>query len=93
VGAEHLFELRVRLHELDPKTVQIELYADGLDGGRPERQIMQRISQQEGVPGDHVYAARVPSSRPAAHYTPRMIGACGDTVAVPLEAPWIDWQR
>jgi starch phosphorylase len=92
-GAEHLFELRVHLHELDPKTVQIELYADGLAGGGPERKIMQRIRQLEGVPGGHVYAARVPSARPAAHYTPRMMGAHGDDVVVPLEAPWIDWQR
>jgi starch phosphorylase len=92
-GTQHLFELEVHLHELDPKTVQIELYADGFDGGSPERQIMKHVRQLEGVRGGHVYAGRAPAARPAAHYTPRMIGAYGDNVAVPLEAPWIDWQR
>jgi starch phosphorylase len=92
-GAQHLFELQVHLHELDPNAVQIELYADGLDGGGPERQIMKRIRELKGVAGGHVYAARVPAARPAAHYTPRMIATSGDNVAVPLEAPWIGWQR
>jgi starch phosphorylase len=91
--AQHLFELQVHIHELDPDTVQIELYADGLDGGRPERHIMKRVRRQEGVPGGYVYAGRVPSGRPAAHYTPRMIGAFAANVAVPLEAQWIGWQR
>jgi starch phosphorylase len=92
-GAQHLFELQVHLHELDPNAVQIELYADGLDGGGPERQIMKRIRELKGVAGGHVYAARVPAARPPAHYTPRMIATSGDNVAVPLEAPWIGWQR
>jgi starch phosphorylase len=92
-GTQHVFELEIHLHELDPRTVRIELYADGLDGGSPERHVMNRIRQLERVPGGHVYAARVSSARPAAHYTPRMTAACGNGVAVPLEAPWIAWQR
>jgi glycogen phosphorylase len=91
--AQHLFELRVHIDELDPEAVRIELFADGLDGGRPERHIMKRIRRVEGAPGGYVYAGRVPALRPAAHYTPRMIGGFAAGVAVPLEARWIAWQR
>lgn len=91
--SQHRFELPVHLHDLDPQAVQIELYADGLDGNGPERHSMTRVRELDGVAGSHVYAARVPAARPAAHYTPRIIAACGDDVAVPLEAPWIHWQR
>jgi glycogen phosphorylase len=39
-----------------------------------------------------IYAAQVPSSRPADHYTPRILPAFRD-VRVPLEAKQILWQR
>jgi glycogen phosphorylase len=92
-GSQHLFELEVYLRDLDPNAVQIELYADGLDDSGPVRQEMKRVRELKDVPGGFVYATRVPATRPAAHYTPRMIGAYGDDITVPLEAPWIDWQR
>lgn len=92
-GDQHRFEVDVFLHDLDPNAVQIELYADGLDGSGPVRREMKRMRELEGVAGGYVYTARVAATRPAAHYTPRAIGACGDDVAVPLEAAWIDWQR
>ena len=91
--AQHLFELQVHIDELDPEAVRIELYADGLDGGRPECHIMKRIRRVEGAPGGYVYAGRVPTLRPAEHCTPRMIGGFAAGVAVPLEARWIAWQR
>ena len=91
--AQHLFELEVDLHELDPNAVRVELYADGVDGSASERCGMKHVHGLEGVPGRHVYAGQVPAARPAAHYTPRISGACGDNVAVPLEAPEIAWQR
>jgi starch phosphorylase len=40
----------------------------------------------------HIYSARVPASRPAAHYTPRLIPSHPEA-AVPLEATQILWQR
>ena len=55
-GSQHLFELQVYLHDLDPNAVQIELYADGLDGSGPVRQEMKRVRELEGVPGGFVYA-------------------------------------
>jgi glycogen phosphorylase len=40
----------------------------------------------------HIYSARVPASRPAADYTPRLIPHHPEA-AVPLEAAHILWQR
>jgi glycogen phosphorylase len=35
---QHLFDIQVYLNDLDPKAVQVELYADGVNGGnRPGR--------------------------------------------------------
>jgi glycogen phosphorylase len=32
-GQQHIFEVQVYLNDLDPKAVQVELYADGINGG------------------------------------------------------------
>jgi starch phosphorylase len=92
-GNQHRFEADLHLRDLDPDAVRVELFADGLDGSDPVRQEMQRDRELGSAAGVYVYTARVPATRPAAHYTPRAIGACGENVAVPLEAAWIAWQR
>jgi starch phosphorylase len=92
-GNQHRFEADLHLRDLDPDAVRVELVADGLDGSDPVRQEMQRDRELGSAAGVYVYTARVPATRPAAHYTPRAIGACGENVAVPLEAAWIAWQR
>ena len=35
----------VYLNDLDPKAVRVELYADGVGGGAPVRQEMERVRQ------------------------------------------------
>jgi starch phosphorylase len=67
-----------------PEDVRIELYADG-DGRGPVRQEMQRV-------GGQVYRAAVPAGRPPEDYTARAV-PLREGAAVPLEAPWIRWQR
>ena len=39
---KHVFEVQVYLSGLDPNTVRVELYADGVNGGEPVRQEMTR---------------------------------------------------
>jgi starch phosphorylase len=89
---QHRFEIRVSLDDLDPESVRVELYADGVGTGAPERQEMQRVRQSVGVSGAYVYAAAVPAVRPPADYTARVIPH-RDGVAVPLEESRILWQR
>ena len=88
---KHVFEVQVYLSGLDPNTVRVELYADGVSGGEPVRQEMMRSAQLVGANG-YIYSAQVPSTRLATDYTVRVIPYCSG-VAVPLEAARILWQR
>jgi len=90
-GGNHVFEVQVYLSGLDPNTVRVELYAEGLNGDKSVRQEMTRGQQLMGANG-YVYTAEVPAARPATDYTARLIPHHSG-VAVPLEAPRILWQR
>jgi starch phosphorylase len=90
-GGKHVFQVEVFLGGLDPKSVRVELYADGVNGGESEQQEMMR-----GEPlieaNAYTYSAQVPAIRPATDYTARVIPQ-HDGVAVPLELARILWQR
>jgi starch phosphorylase len=88
----HIFTAEVYLNDLDPNAVRVELYADGVNGGAPVRQEMQRVRQLTGASGGYVYSAAVSAARPPADYAARVIPHC-DGAAVPLEAAQILWQR
>jgi glycogen phosphorylase len=89
---QHVFDVQVYLNDLDPTAVRVELYADGIHGGAPVRQEMQRGRQLVGASGGYGYSAAVPAARPPGDYTVRVIPHCPG-VAIPLEAARILWQR
>jgi starch phosphorylase len=89
---QHVFEVEVYLNDLDPNTVRVELYADGVNGGAPVRQVMKRAPPLMGAASGCVYSTTVPATRPATDYTARVIPHCSG-VAVPLEAAYILWER
>lgn len=91
-GGQHVFEVQVVLHDLDPNAVRVELYADGLTGSPSVRHEMNRVGQLAGASGSYVYSAAVSAARPPADYTARVVPHC-DRVAVPLEDARILWQR
>ena len=91
-GKQHIFQVQIYLHELDPDTVLVELYADGLNGSTPERYEMALLSHPADSAAGYVYRATVPTTRPAMDYTTRIIPH-RDGVAVPLEAAQILWQK
>jgi starch phosphorylase len=91
-GDRHMFEAQVYLGDLDPSAVRIELYADGVNGGGPVRQEMERVRQLPGGAGGYAYRAPVPAIRPATDYTARVIPQ-HTGVAVPLEDERILWQQ
>ncbi len=92
VDGEHRFEAQVYLGELDPEAVRVELYADPREDARPFRQPMARGSALVGAAHGYLYSARVPATRPASDYTPRVV-PFKPGAAVPLEAPLIAWPR
>jgi starch phosphorylase len=90
-GGNHIFEVQVYLNGIDANSVRVELYADGVIGGLPVRQEMKIVGQLVGANGI-TYSTQVPTTRPAADYTARVIPHWSG-VAVPLEAAQILWQR
>jgi starch phosphorylase len=91
VGEQHGFEVQVRLGELDPDAIRVELYADGLGGGPPVRQELKRVGRIEDS-DSYGYRGAVSAARPAADYTARLV-PFQSGVAVPLEDAHILWQR
>ncbi|MGB8331566.1 MAG: alpha-glucan family phosphorylase, partial [Polyangiales bacterium] len=91
-GEQHVFEVQAYLDDLDPETVRVELYADGVNGSAPERVEMKRVRQLAGATNGYAYRAEVPAARLATDYTARVI-PYRDGVAIPLEAAHILWQR
>jgi starch phosphorylase len=88
-GGQHLFEIQVCLHGLDPKAVRVELCAAGLT---PVRQAMTLLHPLADESGGYIYGAAVPAARPAADYTARVTPQYHD-VAIPLEESRTRWQR
>jgi len=91
-GKQHVYEVQVYLNDLDPNAVQVELYANGINGSSPIRQEMARVRQLVGTSVSYVYSAAVSAARPPVDYTARVIPRC-DGVAIPLEDARILWQR
>jgi len=87
----HFFLVQVYLGDLDPEAVQLELFAEPVDGAEPIRQKMERGEQLVAARG-FSYSARVPASRPATDYTPRLV-PFHRAARIPLEEPRILWQR
>ena len=84
------FEVQVDLGKLNPDVVRVELFAEGLDGDRPVRKVMERGA---AVPGNgFVYSASIEGNRPASDFTPRVV-PYHPSASVPLEASQILWQK
>jgi len=91
-GGQHIFEVQVCLHGLDPKTVRVELYANGIKGSSAVRQEMTLLHPLADEAGSYIYSATVSASRPSADYTARVMPHC-EGVAIPLEDSRILWQH
>jgi starch phosphorylase len=88
----HVVEVEILFNGLSASAVRVELFADAINGGEPERQEMRSV---RAVPGAHphfLYEATIPNTRPAGEYTARVI-PCHSGLAVPLEFSRIQWQR
>jgi len=77
---------------IEPDTLRVELYAEGLDGREAVRVEMKRGEPIAGPGGGHAYGASLSLERPSSDYTAR-ITTGGGGLESPLESPWILWQR
>jgi starch phosphorylase len=87
---ELLFQTQVFLADLDPDSVGVELYAEGHNGNAPSRYPMTRVERLAGSASGFLYSVRIPPTRAASDFTPRLIPLHSGAL-VPLEAPFILW--
>ena len=87
---QYVFQVQVFLDDLDPDAVKAELYAEGPNSDAPVTQPLIRGEHLVGSSNGFTYTARVPASRPAADYTPRLVPAHSGA-HVPLESSFILW--
>jgi starch phosphorylase len=89
-GEQYLFQVQVFLDTLKPDAVRVELYAEAQKDGAPITQPMNRGECLAGAASGFTYTAAIPTNRPAADYTPRLVPQHVGAL-VPLEAPFILW--
>jgi len=70
--------------------VRVELCAEPMGGGDPVREPMSR--EPKGLGRASLYVCAVPASRPAWHYTPRVVPH-HTRARVPLEGLLIFWYK
>jgi starch phosphorylase len=91
VEGKYVFTVEVNLGSLDPNGVRVELYADGVNGGEPERLEMRR-GKPSAVANGYTFSTQVLTTRPITDYTARVIPQY-EGVEIPLESNQILWQR
>ncbi len=89
-GEQYLFHVQVFLDVVDPDAVSVELYAEAQKDGQPVAQVMTRGKRPAGASTAFNYSASIPTGRPLADYTPRLVPQHAGA-SVPLEAPFILW--
>ena len=87
-GDQYLFHVQVFLDDVHPDAVRVELYAEAQKEGDPITHAMNRGDRLVGATSAFTYSASVPTSRPIADHTPRLVPQHPGAF-VPLEAPFI----
>jgi starch phosphorylase len=82
----------VFLGAIAPDAVRVELYADHDGDERACARPMTCVEPVQGEANAFVYTATVETSRPASHFTPRVV-PCHSEACVPIELPLVAWQR
>ncbi|HVC08785.1 MAG TPA: alpha-glucan family phosphorylase [Elusimicrobiota bacterium] len=91
-GAQWALSVPVYFGDLDPSAVRVEICADAGPETAMMRQEMERGERIAGAANGYIYRTRMPASRPAGDFTPRVVPFFPG-VRVPAELPLILWQK
>jgi starch phosphorylase len=92
-GTELEIAAQVYLDDVAPETVRVELYAEPTSKDEePVRLPMEQTRALQGAVQGFVYELKIQTERPPEDFTARIVPAHPDAL-VPLEAPWVLWQR
>ena len=89
---QHVFDVQVFFNDVDPDFIQVELFADGLNGEVPVITNMEQSKKSGSTAIGYHYSVSVDTMRPATDYTPRVIPRLPG-LSVPLETALILWQH
>lgn len=84
------FNVALLLNGINPATIAVELYAEGING-QPQEKIKMQPCKAVNAAGETFYCAEVETKRPPTDFTARVIPEY-EGVAVPLEDGHILWQ-
>lgn len=87
------FSVELALHDLDPDSVKVELYANGASGTTPICYTMLKEKTKPSPDNRHLYAVEIPALHPVTFYTPRAIPKPMESLATKLELPFVLWQH
>ncbi len=88
----HIFEIHVYLEDIKQEDINVELFADEVNGHTLVRKKMKHSHLLDGAINIHVYTATVSAERPVNDYTPRIIPV-SQNISIPLEFNQIHWKR
>ena len=89
---KHFFRVQVWPGDLSSCDLKVELYADPHGEHGAEIVTMTAGEKPAGAKGSVIYSVDISATRAAGDYTPRVVPQ-HSSVAVPLEAGEILWQR
>jgi starch phosphorylase len=89
-GNSYVVTVTVYLDDIDPKAIQVQLYAEPVESTGPEIHVMEIGDAVAGTTNGYLYRVCIPARRPVEHYTPRIIPYF-EGAAVPLENAKITW--
>jgi starch phosphorylase len=92
IKKQHVIEVQIYFDKLDPDSVEVQIFANGINGKAPTIKKMTRSKKIKGENHLYIYNVSVASTRPAMDYTPRIIPNFSG-VSVPLETNLILWQH
>ncbi len=85
------FEAEVFCGDIDPSAFKVELFAEAFQDMPPTKVTMERKGPILGMVNAYHYCVDVPATRPAHHFTPRIVPFHPDVV-LPLEDGHIIWK-
>jgi len=89
---QHKFEIQIYFKDIDPDSIEVQLFANSINKEAPLVQKMIRGQKIEGKDNGYKYIASVNAIRPASDFTARAIPNLPN-ISVPLEISRILWQR
>ncbi len=91
-GALWRYSVAVSGGDVPLDAVRVELFADERQNAPAQTAILHRDHAVPGTVNGHVYSGEVDASRPAEHYTVRVVPH-HPAALIPAELPLIAWQR